>query len=48
MSEKPRSYQLGKFFAIMINMLWVINGEVYVAPPGLLVSDLLVVIVYSK
>lgn len=41
MSEKPTSHQLGKLFAVRINnLLWVINGKIYVASTGVIVSDI--------
>lgn len=47
--KNPRSHQLGILYAIMINnLLWVINGKIYVASPGLLVSDISAISVYSK
>lgn len=47
--KNPRSHQLGILYAIMIhNLLWVINGKIYVASPGLLVSDISPISVYSK
>lgn len=39
--KKKKTHELGKLFTITINnLLWVINGKIHEASPGLLVSDI--------